>query len=166
MSTRVIGPLALAVTVLFSSTATARLPEFSDTRITPKSMGGAKLGMTYKQVVARWGRGGIDEETEKACGGPESHPAEWTCTWKSTAKPRAWVRFELGKADGIGIAGPRKSRPGRLRTHDGHGLGTPGEKLFMSSCQSNSGATSVHYWCSGITFEVNRTGKAVSVTIG
>ena len=166
MKTRTLITLTLAAALLPCGAAGAKLPDFTGDLITAKSMGGAKLGMTYGQVVGKWGGGGVDEAVGERCGGPNSDPLEWTCSWKKTSTLKAWVRFENGQARAIGISGPRRSRPGRLRTRDGLGLGTSTEKLFKSGCGSSPSTTGVVYRCNGVSFYGNRSGRVASVTIG
>lgn len=156
-------------------TAQAGLPTFKTKTISGEAIGGVRLGMTFTQAEAVWGRGSVctREETcrpleENAPCVRETGPHFATCTWRNSAGgPSASVTLYDHKVVAIFISGPRKSAPGRLRTREGYGLGTPGSTLFTAGCQANSGSSSTYYTCRKVFLEVSRkSGRVVSVGIG
>lgn len=173
--TRLLALVAPIALLAFSGTAAAALPNFQNNRITPKAIGGVKLGMTFRQAKAAWGSGGYDYSMDTPCSKSAGEYSRWECTWRKSLRTKAWVGFSARRADTIGIAGRRRSRPGRLRTSQGWGLGTKGSTLFMKGCQSSPGGgqggpvpgVGAVYTCNGIRFYVSSsTGRTVAVAVG
>jgi hypothetical protein len=173
-----IAAIALAILLCTSGTAAAALPSFKGKRITSNSIGGVRIGMSLAQVKAVWGPGGISDEVDEPCGSAPQPDVPGTCTWRATSRTKAWVDFgQNGRVEGIGIAGKRRSAPGRLRAPEGLGLGTRGEKLFARSFTSYPAGfvgpvpgPTMLYLGSGrlknISFWVNRSGSTAAVTVG
>lgn len=161
-----IVPLILLIGLPVS--ASARLPDFKNNRITAKSIGGVRVGMSLGQAKAAWGPGGYDYDVDAPCGADTV-----TCTWRQTRRVNAHVTIDNNRVERILIAGSRRSRPGRLRTRAGYRLGTKGEVFFRRGCQSSpvgldapvsAGAA---YTCSRVTFYVaRRSGRTIAIQVG
>jgi len=153
------------------------LPDFQSKRITAKAIGGVKLGMTPTQVASLWGwSGGRDYSMDRPCAASASQGGSWECQWRKSPTTKAWVHFSSSeRADYIGIAGSRTSRPGQLRTSEKLGLGTRTRTLFSKpGCQSSPAGlggpvpgVGVVYLCGGIRYHGSRsTGRTIAVSIG